>query len=59
MDTIISQGARISHRGEYPLSRQQKCHVVQDQWMQEYSHHLNIQYFYIADQKAKGHIDIR
>ena len=23
------------------------------------SHHLNIQYFYIADQNAKGHIDIR
>ena len=23
------------------------------------SHHLNIQYFYIADQKAKGHIGIR
>ena len=23
------------------------------------SHHLNIQYFFITDQKAKGHIDIR
>ena len=23
------------------------------------SRHLNIRYFYIADQKAKGHIDIR
>ena len=23
------------------------------------SHHLNIQYFYVADQKAKGHIDIK
>ena len=23
------------------------------------SHHLNIRYFYIADQKAKGHINIR
>ena len=23
------------------------------------SHHLNIQYFYITDQKAKGHIDIK
>ena len=22
------------------------------------SHHLNIQYFYVADEKAKGHIDI-
>ena len=22
------------------------------------SHHLNIRYFYVADQKAKGHIDI-
>ena len=25
----------------------------------KHSHHLNIQYFYIADQKAKGHIDIK
>ena len=25
----------------------------------KHSHHLNIQYFYVADQKAKGHIDIR
>ena len=25
----------------------------------KHSHHLNIQYFYITDQKAKGHIDIR
>ena len=32
---IISQGTRISHQGEYPQSRQQKCHVAQDQWMQE------------------------
>ena len=24
----------------------------------KHSHHLNIQYFYIANQKAKGHIDI-
>ena len=36
MDMIISQGARISHQGEYPLSRQQKCHVARDQWMQEW-----------------------
>ena len=32
---IISQGTRISSQGEYPLSRQQKCHDSQDQWMQE------------------------
>ena len=32
---IISQGARISCQGEYPLSRQQKHHVAQDQQMQE------------------------
>ena len=25
----------------------------------KHSHHLNIQYFYIADQKAKGHVDIK
>ena len=25
----------------------------------KHSHHLNIQCFYIADQKAKGHIDIK
>ena len=25
----------------------------------KYSHHLDIQYLYVADQKAKGHIDIR
>ena len=25
----------------------------------KHSCHLNIQYFYVADQKAKGHIDIR
>ena len=25
----------ISSQGEYPLSRQQKSHVAQDQWMQE------------------------
>ena len=24
----------------------------------ECSHHLNIQYFYVTDQKAKGHIDL-
>ena len=36
MDMIISQGARISHQGEYPLSGQQKHHVAQDQWMQEH-----------------------
>ena len=24
-----------------------------------HSHHLNIQYFYVAKQKAKGHIDIK
>ena len=35
MDMIISQGKRISSQGEYPLSGQQKCHVAQDQWMQE------------------------
>ena len=35
MDMIISQGARMSDQEEYPLSRQQKCHVAQDQWMQE------------------------
>ena len=32
---IISQGTRISSQGEYPLPRQQKCHVAQDQWTQE------------------------
>ena len=31
----ISQGTRISHKGEYPLSQQQKHHVAQDQWTQE------------------------
>ena len=36
MDMIISRGARISSQGEYPLSGQQKCHVAQDQWKQEY-----------------------
>ena len=35
MDMIISQGIRISSQGEYPLSGQQKCHVAQDQQMQE------------------------
>ena len=25
----------------------------------KHSHHLNIQYFYVANQNAKGHIDIR
>ena len=32
---IISQGTRISSQGEYPLSGHQKCHVAQDQWMEE------------------------
>ena len=32
---IISQGTRISSQGEYPLLRQQKCHIAQGQWMQE------------------------
>ena len=32
---IISQGTRISSQGEYPLSGQQKCHVVPDQQMKE------------------------
>ena len=31
MEMIISLGARISYQGEYPLSRQQKCVVAQDQ----------------------------
>ena len=35
MDMIISQGVRISSQGEYPLSKQLKCHVAQDQWLQE------------------------
>ena len=32
---IISQGARISSPGKYPLSRQQKDHVAREQWTQE------------------------
>ena len=59
---IICQGTWISSQGEYSLSRQQKCHVAQDQWTQECwqvlssSEHLIL---LCCQPKAKGHIDIK
>ena len=35
MKMVISQGTRLSSQREYPLSRYQKYHLAQDQWMQE------------------------
>ena len=59
---ISSQGTRISSQGEYPLSRQHGTMFLKTNRYKsadKHSHYLNIQYFYIANQKAKGHIDIK
>ena len=60
---IISQGSRISSQGEYPLYQDNKSAMLLEtngcKSAGKCSHHLSIQYFYVTDQKAKGHIDIK
>ena len=58
MDMIISQSTRIYS----PLSGQHGAMLLETNGCKsagKCSHHLNIQYFYVANQKAKDHIDIK
>ena len=55
MGMIISQGTRISSQEEYPLSGQQKCHVAQDQWMQEcWQVLLSFEHLILLHHQSKG-----
>ena len=59
---IVSQGTRVSSQGEYLISGQQSAMLLKSNGCKSASKcscHLNIQYFYIANQKAKSHIDIK